>query len=373
MKKYVKSAEYKYYNANSRGNNVGDCVKRSISLAFDIPYTQVTKDINRVLKEYQQETHRYYAQWNQTPVWKRLVKEYGGGDLVDVPEHPTQDEFADTHDGTYIVLSGKFSQSGNRSEGHACCIIDHVIYDSWNSKNHKVYGYFKILDSGKHKQETNIQDRFSDLGALALSQMEALTYKYINKYNIPGAFPEISKDITKKGYSFKCHGFLEFSHEVPEYEYLDAYDLSFVVVLTPTTTYEEAEEIIKKTVYQKIYDKFYYIRKDMESKKEAHELSLASEYGKTDPDYLFMDGREKRFLKSLPAWVSQFLTYINIQQPNQYSDSVQVTIRPLPGDPRGGKRVQFEAYNTTDMRDMLARYKKSYERPWEDYQPAEEY
>lgn len=28
MKIYVKSAEYKRYNANNRGSNVGDCVKR---------------------------------------------------------------------------------------------------------------------------------------------------------------------------------------------------------------------------------------------------------------------------------------------------------------------------------------------------------
>lgn len=377
MKKYVKSAEYKYYNANSRGSNVGDCVKRSISLAFDIPYAQVTKDINRVLKDYKDETHRWDAAWNQTSVWKRLVKEYGGSNLIDVPEHPTQDEFADTHDGTYIVLSGKFSQNGNRSQGHACCIIDHVIYDSWNSKNHRVYGYFKISDTGQHRAESGIQNRFADLGAEAYSMMDTLCRKYIEKYNLNGACPEIGTDITKKGFAFKCHGWLAFSRTVPESKYIEPYDLSFVVVLTPTTTYEEAQEIVKKTVYQKIYDKFYYIRKDIESKREAYELAQAAGREGRDPhDYMYMDGRESRFLKSLPAWVSRFITYISIQSPNQYSDSVQVWIRPLPGDPRGtsdGNQIRFEAYNTVDMRDMLERYKKDFERPWDDYNPDEEY
>lgn len=373
MKRYVRSAEYKYYNANSRGKNVGDCVKRSISLAFDIPYTKVTKDLNRILKEYQVQTHNYNVPWNNTRVWSKLVEEYGGGPRVDIAEHPTQDEFADTHDGTYIVLSGKYSQSGGRTENHACCIIDHVIYDSWNSKNHRIYSYFKILDEGQHKKETGIQDSFPDLGAQALQIMKDLTYKYINKYNIHGAFPEISNDIIKKGFAFKCNGWLHFSNEVPEYEYLDSYDLSFVVVLTPTTSYEEAQEIIKKTVYQKIYDRFYFIRKDIESKKEAYQLQLASGHDSTPEDHLFLDGREKRFLKSLPAWVTSFVTYIDIEYLGQYHDSVKVTIRPLPGDPRGGQRIRFEAYTTNQMRDMLDRYKKKFERPYDDYEPEEEY
>lgn len=377
MKTYVKSAEYKYYNANSRGNNVGDCVKRSISLAFDVPYTKVTKDINQVLKDYIQVTHRWDAQWNQTSVWSRLVKAYGGSSRVDVPEHPTEDEFADTHDGTYIVLSGKFSQSGNgnRRENHACCIIDHVIYDSWDSKNHRVYAYYKISDSGQHKSETNIRDRFEELGNQARSLMESLSLKYINKYNIHGGYLVIDNDIYEKGYAFKCKGSLNFSDSVEESKYLQPYDLSFTVVLTPTTDFEEAQEIVKKTVYQKIYDKFYYIRKDIESKKEAYDLQLAADGdGSNDLEWLWMDGREKRFLKSLPAWVSSFITYIDIQNPNQYSDSVRVSIRPLPGDPnKNGRRVEFEAYNASQMRNMLERYKRTYERPWDDYNPEEEY
>lgn len=373
MKKYVKSAEYKYYNANSRGSNVGDCTKRSISLAFDIPYTQVTKDLNRILKEEQNKLRRYDLQWTSSLVFPKLIQEYGGSTLVDVPEHPTQDEFADTHDGTYIVLSGKFDQYGSRSQGHACCIIDHVIYDSWNSKNHEVYGYFKISDPGQHKAETQIQDRFDELGSQALEMMEGLCYKFINKYQISGAYPEIATDIVKKGYSFKCKGWIGFSKSVPESKYLEPYDIGFVVVLTPTTSFEEAQEIIKKTVYQKVYDKFYYIRKDIASKKEAYELELAAG-GSQKNDWLFMDGREQRFMKSLPSWVSSFVTYINIDRPNEFSDSVRLTIHPLPGDPRGTSgKIEFEGYNTSQVRDMIERYKKNWERPYDDYNPDEEY
>lgn len=39
----VNSATLVEYNANDRGKNAPDCVKRAISMAFSIPYSEVSK------------------------------------------------------------------------------------------------------------------------------------------------------------------------------------------------------------------------------------------------------------------------------------------------------------------------------------------
>lgn len=51
MKRLIYSANLIRYNANTSGKNTEDCVVRSISLAFDVPYTQVRKELNAILKE----------------------------------------------------------------------------------------------------------------------------------------------------------------------------------------------------------------------------------------------------------------------------------------------------------------------------------
>ena len=60
MKRYISSADYVNYNANSRGNNVGDCVKRALSMAFDMDYNQTSKELNELVGQvelFQETTH----------------------------------------------------------------------------------------------------------------------------------------------------------------------------------------------------------------------------------------------------------------------------------------------------------------------------
>ena len=51
MIRKIESAELVRYNANSSGKMSPDCVKRALSLAFDVPYSQIAKMLNEEMKK----------------------------------------------------------------------------------------------------------------------------------------------------------------------------------------------------------------------------------------------------------------------------------------------------------------------------------
>ena len=47
----ILAAILKRYNANTRDSNVGDCVKRSLSVAFRTDYDEVSRELNRIKRD----------------------------------------------------------------------------------------------------------------------------------------------------------------------------------------------------------------------------------------------------------------------------------------------------------------------------------
>lgn len=71
--------------------------------------------------------------------------------------------------------------------------------------------------------------------------------------------------------------------------------------------------------------------------------------------------------------IQPFITYVSVQSPGQYSDSYELRILPIKGDPEFPRRVEFHGYTADDVRDEINRYKKNFERVDEDYSYYEEY
>ena len=101
----ILSAEYRKYNANSRDDYVGDCVRRAISLAFGMDYNQVNKDLLRLGGR---DSTKIY-------VWDNYVMSLG--DVTKHRElsilHPEESDmislsdWADEHSsGTWLVVTG---------------------------------------------------------------------------------------------------------------------------------------------------------------------------------------------------------------------------------------------------------------------------
>lgn len=354
MKIYVTSAEYKRYNANNRGSNVGDCVKRSISLAFDMPYNQVSRELNELAKGSP-------FDYNQRPVYLKFILAHGGTKLIDDFGDITVEEFADTTgaQGCYLLEVSK-----GRGQ-HMVCVIDGTVYDSWNCLEWQVDGCYEIKNVSH--TFTNIGDEIDSLaesGQLLAYKLEA---KYMNKYNLYKHGQVLWREPEADGYSIHYHGVFKYNITSPLYGKGPTH-IKFTVTFTPTTDLASAKKKLKDTIQTRLYDRFYALHKVITETVEAYKEFNESGYKKPSRLYI-TDGIEERFYNGLPNWVKPFITYLNVESPGNYHDSYQVQIRPLKGDPRFayGEDVKFYGYDARDIKEELARYREDFSRVDYDY------
>ena len=122
---------YSYFNPNPQGNKVGDCVIRAISKALNQSWTQTYVDLSL-------QGYLMGDLLSSNAVWGAYLKAKGfTRDIVsnDCPECYTINDFCEEYpQGTYVIGTGS----------HAVCVIDGVIYDSWQSGDETpIYFYTK--------------------------------------------------------------------------------------------------------------------------------------------------------------------------------------------------------------------------------------
>lgn len=354
MKKYVRSAELKYYNANSRGNNTSDCVKRSISLAFDIPYNEVTKLLNAKMREL------HLTRWNVAPVFKPVILELGASKGKIEKSGLTVEEFADTHDlnNIYIVLCGK---ANNGSSSHMVCVRDGKVWDSWDSRGYYVTIYWTVDGANK-----------ATISELDEAYLEQLT----REHALPIIETELRKYADKKGMQvsyIELHPFVnDYTIDIEGTVRLDPneliskkrdYEFSIVLTIEPRMSDDEVIKFIETKSKQKAYDKMWTINEQEKKLKEAAEVAAQLDPNDTKgikPDYWYT-AQEKKFLKSLPGWAQPLVKSIRIQDPGKYIDSYTVRMRKFPGDTYHPdiKDITFTAETGSDMREMIEEYRET--------------
>lgn len=357
--KRVESSELVRYNANVRGKNVGDCVKRAISLAFDLPYNEVSKFLVESMRS------KNASAWNYIYVYEPVIMGLGGDRFVSVPNNYawTLDKFADEHaEGTWLVLTGP---KADGYQNHIVCIIDGKIYDSWDSREQYVKGYWKVIEGNVKHEFTDIADHQKELYEQAKSEIQEYCDKYIEKYHLNVAYLDID------GYSSDYKVYIEVDIKVTgELSGKHGYTFKTVYVFTPTTTLEKAKKMISETSKIRMYDRFYEINKKLSEAEEGASLALQSDklgYGKQAA----VTSQERRFLNSLPGWVIPFVTWVDISSPGQYSDSYNLNFNPIPGDPNKSK-VKLYGYNSDTIKAELKMYKEEgFKRPGIDYDVSE--
>lgn len=104
----ILAAILKRYNANTRDSNVGDCVKRSLSVAFRMDYDEVSRELNRIKRDIGANAFNNLRVVDQflgrrnTTAWT----------TIQAGERPTVEVFADEHSiGTFLLLSGDPKES----------------------------------------------------------------------------------------------------------------------------------------------------------------------------------------------------------------------------------------------------------------------
>lgn len=356
----VEAATYKKYNANNRGNNAPDCVKRAISMAFNLDYNEVSKLLLAKAKE------KHKTAWNILSVYEPVIYDLGGSKGQMLQETYTVQEFIDNvvPDSVCIMETGpKASGLGYGIGNHLTCSVNGTLYDSWDSSDQYVCQYY-LVEGVKHNF-TDIQDHLDELFPEGNDLIGQLWAKYREKYNLPGKFTLLG-DKHIDGYT------IYFTVKYVDDVVSDRYYIN--CVFTPTMSIDEARKKMIETIKIRMYDRFYEI--NQRRKKISEGDSLFYESGYTDKDKannLWLDTRETKFLRTLPGWIRPFIQYVRVDSPGQWSDSYQLEILPVKGDPEFHRRVSFHGYTADDVRDEINRYKKNFERVDEDYSYYEEY
>ena len=121
--------KYQHYNANPRQRRVNDCTVRAISLATGRTWDQTFEELSEVAQAQaiMPDDVTYIDEYLE----RRFQKVCGCKDKIRI----TVGEFVDTHpQGTYLITMS----------GHITCAIDGCIYDTFNPRDHFVWGAYKV-------------------------------------------------------------------------------------------------------------------------------------------------------------------------------------------------------------------------------------
>lgn len=119
-------------NLNPANKNVGDCVVRAISMAYDRPWLSVYDDICLTGRE-------EFDMPNSDPVWGLFLFRLGSEPFVlpsKCPRCLTVDAFCKLYPrGVYIIGTGS----------HAVAVIDGDYYDSWDSGTQIASYFWRVI------------------------------------------------------------------------------------------------------------------------------------------------------------------------------------------------------------------------------------
>ncbi len=342
MKKLL-SSELIRYNANTRGTRTGDCTARAISLAFGIDYHKARKALNDSAKAHNLANKRPFWEYNSHSNCIEVIKQLGGGNLNENKDRTPVGSFADNHpSGTYIIWCSRdgISHAGN----HLVTIIDGKVYDSWDSRNYKVKGYWTI------KAGLSSKDISTDLPKAIKTFFDSKNTEDWNHY-IVSVFDNIvqkNRRLKKLNEKYNTdinlsinwrrvkYGSYNFSLDYSITISISAYDMSETfsskigITFKPTLQPDEIEEYFNATFAGKMHPFINNMSIKAEDMLASREL-LSNAHRNTER-LTFWNAAERKSFNSLPYWARQLAIYFYIQ-PGDYSDRIELRMYRLPNDP----------------------------------------
>lgn len=327
------------YNANPRGKYVGDCVKRAMSLAFNKPYRQVEKDLNRVRRECNLTSFSYCSPF----VFERLIKEYGAGSkqLLPCDSRITLSSFAKGFNGTYLVdCCGRDEDRPT----HIVCVTNNAVYDSWDSSEYVVWDYFKVSD--QNLRSTNVVDIANYEGEKWCNLLVDKVTKGLRKCAVPCT-------LDKRYYLARGHSVVVSVHINPKTKYLQPVTVNCYVSVSPFQSYETFERELVKEIENKSYSKTLKVRNDAKE-VEKYLSSCADDYVPSNWAQSVVikgDDNSRRMYRALPAWLKPLVVEFRHSTWTGY----YVKFKSLPKYKRC--IVEFRADNKRSLDFMISTYK----------------
>lgn len=369
MKRKVYSAEYKRYNANNRGKNVGDCVNRAISLAFNMDYNELHKRLLNKMHQFS------YNSWKVWPVYEGVI--FDLSDIAfakEVIDDITVAEFIDKFAtvGTYIIETNN-RPAGKHHGHHLTCVIDGVLYDSWDSSKEFVCSYYPVSTQQTERQLTNIEEHFDELREYAYNLLTDECDKQGQRFR--GLTRTLSLehhlgDTTEEFLPGKVDGLsikMPCIYQIEAFEKTHKFKFTVSYVFNPSTTLDEAKKYIQKITKVRIYDRFYEMKKKMDSYEEEYNVKKKMEENGeslTPVSHLALDSSEMRFYNTLPGTIKPRVTYLLIDENRIYT----LQFSPLPEDYNRDK-VVLEGNSPDMIRKEIQWYLERCDRPYQDYDP----
>lgn len=354
--------EIKYYNANVNDKSTGDCVIRSLSLAYNIDYRSVRSELHKIRRD-----NNFY-QWNIKQNYEIFIKNHGYKEYKDIAsENLTEEQFAaNNQDGTYLLVVGKSKDSNNHS--HMVCIIDGDIYDSWNSTGWYVKYYYTVTGDRADISEDS-SETMQELGKYAVSFYEKVFIEYENKFaeyaKLDNTTLDIDRDPGVGQYGIYISAMYKYRfHNRNHYE-----DCDLKYKFTPRSTTDEKRNIINKMTVNFIKHFFKNQQKYIDEIIDAEQFD---EYGPAERSFF---GKERDLLIKLPLWCHKLVTYIDVDSRSNRDRSYwggskyQVVMKALKDDPRAEEApsVYFYADSLGELIRDINGYRKNYSRFNYDY------
>ena len=172
---------YTYYNAHPKGLLVGDCVKRAISKAANMDYMEVQRELNR----YKKVTGAKDFNSDYNP--HKYVENVLHGVKFSFPakkgqKRMTPEKFCEEHPRGNFILN---------MAGHWTCVVDGVIYDTWNPSGRCVYTAYRITPVKHHFKILKDRDTYC---AHVTNDKETYISAYMDKTRME-AYAQCLKDL----------------------------------------------------------------------------------------------------------------------------------------------------------------------------------
>ena len=354
---------YKYYNANTRNNNVGDCVKRAISLALGRDYDEVSAELNKLKRSLNVDA------FNVPYVYSRYLRKFNvvPKNLNPTAENSvTESEFAKAYpSGTYILEVGKAKLSSYSRfktyvpSNHLVAVIDGDIYDSWDSSDDIVHVVYKVKEESTEFKSYDMSNVLNAVVSYIEELLPKYTDQYIDKASAMSNYRVVNKDTAE--FYVRFHTTSDIPRGCP-YIADRFYSHKMVLKCTPAVSEEENIAKLKAKCKQKVYDYFYNVKKEIKD-------SVAAQ----SPEIKVRFSDDRRFVASLPQWCWPLITSVDIAADSYVEWSgvpkYVVYMDALDGDPRkeDSPEVRIEGDTLREFKSNLEDYKQTFRRPNYDY------
>lgn len=331
------------YNANSKDRDTSDCVKRSLSLAYNMDYNRVASELRKIRRDTGE------TAWNIAPVYGEFMKSHGLISKEKIKDQNiTVGEFSDNHkSGIYVIRCYK------GRTGHLTTIIDGDIYDTWDCSSWMIDMVYTVSkDSVPRYNSDDLTDRLSEY---ALSRLYDEVAKYDNKLpsgKLSVGRPEIGN------YGIGLESIYRLKSKLSDGT--SYFDFSVNIKLNPRYGEDENKSLVDRYI----------------ANATKHNVKMALKYIKDLEDTNDITGGVKSdkfvgdfdLLLKLPIWCRELMTSLRDNgRGNWYRYTASMIA--LPKDPRRKDEdtVSFYADTWNELKDQIDIYKNSYKRYNYDY------